>query len=116
MPLPFLWQSDWSQAELAVLAIVGRKANRNGACDLSGDRIAKLAGTSLSVVRSTLRAAERYGLVSIEQQRLIGQISLPNLVRIDDPAWRKWLSLSFDARQDRMFADYNREFRDQRHG
>ena len=109
IPLPFHWYAHWSVSGQAVLAIVGRKANRNGGvCDLVTDRIAKLSGTSVSTVKTTLRDAQRYGLVSIERHRRVGQVDRPNWIRIVDPEWREWLSLGLYERKDRTEDEYNR--------
>lgn len=109
MPLPFRWYAHWTVGQRAVLAIVGRNANRNGGvCDLVTDRIAKLSGTSVSTVKATLRDAQRYGLVSIERHKRVGQVNCPNWVRIVDPEWREWLSLGLYGRMDRTENEYNR--------
>ena len=95
MALPLDEMIAWTQAELAVLTVIGEVAYEHGVCDLLNGDIAERAGVSRSLVQRTLSDAAETGLISIE--RLRGSILRPNRVTIGSK-WRNWLASTYDER------------------
>jgi DNA-binding FadR family transcriptional regulator len=69
----------FSRKELSALAVVSAECARRGACALTLDAIAALAGVSRTTVRNALREARRLGLVEVEERR---QFAAPNLASV----------------------------------
>ena len=95
MALPLDEMIAWTQAELAVLTVIGEVAYEHGVCDLLNGEVAKRAGVSRSLVQRTLSDAAETGLISIE--RLRGSILRPNRITIGS-RWRDWLASTYDQR------------------
>jgi hypothetical protein len=85
--LPPALAAQFTQGELAALAVVARQFQQRQVCVLCVDQIAALAGVCGRLVQKTLRAAEAVGLVHIRDRRIPGQISLPNVVTIVSKEW-----------------------------
>lgn len=79
-------------AELAALAVVAREAQKSGACTWPIDRIAAVAGTSRSVVKRAIRAAEENGLLLRRERRRRGDRSDTNILTVVSREWRAWLA------------------------
>ena len=89
--LPPALAAQFTQGELAALAVVARQIQQRQVCVLCVDQIAALAGVCGRLVQKTLRAAEAVGLVHIRERRIPGQISLPNVVTTVSKEWLHWL-------------------------
>jgi hypothetical protein len=70
---------------LAVLKIISREVVRRGACTLTVDAIADLAGIDRSVVKVAIRTAKAEGLIKVER----GQTG-PNTITVS-AEWKAWL-------------------------
>lgn len=95
-PLPPKLAEWFPTGQLAVLAVVGLEAAKGQAqgrpwCDLAMDRIAAQAGVCRTLVRNALRAAQRLGLLRVQERRLSADRSDTNVVTITARAWWAWL-------------------------
>src|SRR5215213_6927889 len=91
--LPPQLAARFTLAEQAVLSVVSLQVEQGGACVLTLEHLAALAGVCRSTVRNALRQAQRVGLVSIEERRVSAWRNLPNKVRIVSDEWSAWLWL-----------------------
>jgi hypothetical protein len=91
--LPPQLAARFTLAEQAVLSVVSLQVEQGGACVLTLEHLAALAGVCRSTVRNALRQAQRVGLVSIEERRVSAWRNLPNKVRIVSDEWNAWLRL-----------------------
>jgi len=91
--LPPQIAAEFTQAEVAALAVVARECRRRGRCDLPIDAIAALAGVSRSVVQRALRHARHLRVASVQERRRRGQKSDTNIVAVLSPEWGAWLRL-----------------------
>jgi len=93
--LPNRLASSFTQAEVAVLAVIAReiKKQRNNLCEFPIGKISALAGCSETTTRNALREARHLGIVSITERRRNHRRSLTNLVSITSPLWQSWLRL-----------------------
>jgi hypothetical protein len=64
-----------------------------GACTLTLDHIAALAGVCRSSVKNALRQAQALGFIKIEERRLTAWRNAPNRVTVVSPEWLNWLRL-----------------------
>ncbi len=78
-------------AEQAVLSVVSLQVEQGGACMLTLEHLAALAGVCRSTVKNALRQAQRLGLVQVEERRLTAWRNAPNKVTIISPEWQAWL-------------------------
>lgn len=90
------WMPDhladqFTDGELAALAVIAEEHAERGACDLPMAKIAALAGVSEGTARNGLRAARALALIAIEHRPRPGQPNLTNVVRIVSPAWLAWI-------------------------
>lgn len=90
-PLPPALACKFTVAEIAVLRVVGDECRDKGRCERTLDELAARAGCCRSSARNALRAARQHGLVDIEERRVPGRRSLPNLVRVVSSEWMMWL-------------------------
>ena len=78
-------------AEQSVLAVVAVEVVAKGACTLTLEHIAALAGVCRSTAKNALREAQGLGLVRIEERRLTAWRNAPNKITITSPEWSAWL-------------------------
>jgi hypothetical protein len=78
--------------EEAVAAIYAEDYRRQGFCDDSKEQLAHRAGVVKRVVQRAQAALNKFGLIRIEQRERRGDRHETTLVKIADPAWRRWLS------------------------
>jgi hypothetical protein len=78
---------------LAVLKIVSGEVVRHGACTLSKDAIADLAGTDRTAVKVALRTAKAEGLIKVERGSRYNTITV-------SAKWKAWLDRYGDAPPD----------------
>jgi len=90
-PMPPALAALFTVAELAALRIVADECRDKGRCDRTLDELAARAGCCRTSARNAIRAARRHGLVHVEERRVPGRRSLPNVVRITSPEWLAWL-------------------------
>jgi hypothetical protein len=90
-PMPPALAARFTTGELASLRVVADEIVARGVCSLTLGEIAARAGVCRSTARNAVRAAARAGLVTIEERRRPGRVSLPNLIRITSREWRVWL-------------------------
>lgn len=107
--LPPQIAAEFTQAEVAALAVVARECQRRGRCELPIDAIAALAGVSRTSVQNALRHARRRGLLSVQERRRRGQKSLTNVVAIAVREWQAWLRMGGRV-QKREHHEYSNTF------
>lgn len=96
--LPPALAAEFTAAELAVMAVLAREAERPGGCRLHQDAVAALAGCCRRTVQYAVAKARRLGLLDVTERRRAGQKSLTNITRVRSPEWRVWLARRFKAR------------------
>jgi hypothetical protein len=79
---------------LAVLKIISGEVCRHGACSLTVDAIADLAGTDRTAVKVALRTAKAEGLIKVEQGHRY------NTITIVSAKWKAWPDHYGDAPPD----------------
>ena len=91
--MPPALASRFTQAELAVLAVIARQCQRGGACSLPLDAVAALAGVCRTSVKNAVREARLLGLILVRERRIPGRRSLTNIVTVISRDWLGWLRL-----------------------
>ena len=91
--LPPALAARFTLAETAVLAVIATEHLKHGACTLTIDHIAALAGVGRTTVKNALREAQRRGLARIEERRVSAWRNAPNVVTITAPEWTSWLRM-----------------------
>src|SRR5215212_3817814 len=91
--LPPALAARFTLAETAVLAVIAAEVLRHSRCTLTVGHIAALAGVCGQTVRNALRAAQRLGLLRIEERRLSAWRNAPNIVTITSREWTGWLRM-----------------------
>lgn len=91
--LPPQIAAEFTQAEVAALAVIARECQRRGRCELPIDAVAALAGVSRTTVQNALRHARRIGVLAVQERRRRGQKSLTNVVAITASEWQAWLRI-----------------------
>ena len=91
--LPPQLAARFTQAEVAVLAVVAVEVRKHGGCTLARGHIAALAGVSDSTVKRALRAARDAGLLNVEVRRVSAFRNDTNVVTIASREWTAWLRL-----------------------
>lgn len=66
----------YTEGQAAVMALICRVVRRSGRCDLTIERIAKLAGVGCSTVQHTMRAATANEHIQIERQHERGKVHI----------------------------------------
>lgn len=84
----------FTQAEVAVLAVMAAEAARHGRCTLAHGHLAALAGVSVSTVKRAFRAARDAGLVDVQVRRLSAFRNDTNAVSIVSREWLSWMRLA----------------------
>lgn len=92
--LPLALAAQFTQAEVAVLAVIAVETIKRGDCRLCLGHIAALAGVGETSVRRALRAARDLGLITVEERRLSRYRNDSNVVRIVSAEWTSWLRLA----------------------
>ena len=92
--LPPALAARFTQAEVAVLAVVALEAAKHGRCTLAHGHLAALAGVSDSTVKRALRAARLAGILNVEVRRVSAFRNDTNVVTIASPEWVSWLRLT----------------------
>jgi DNA-binding CsgD family transcriptional regulator len=90
-PMPAHLAQSFTPAEVAVLRIIADEHRDRSGCDRSVDEIAARAGVCRRTVQNALRHAERLGLVSITERRVVDRRNLPNIVRVVSREWLAWI-------------------------
>ena len=96
--LPAKLAQHFTLGQQAVLAVVGPLAATPSGCQLPLATIARRAGVGVTTASDALRRAWRLGLVMIEERRVRGRPSLPNLVRVTGWRWKAWLLRRWEMR------------------
>lgn len=91
--LPPQIAAQFTMAEQAALAVVGRIARRAEVVVEPLDKLAALAGVCRSSVKNALRLAEKLGLIRITIRRREGRRNDLNRIGIIAPAWQAWLRI-----------------------
>jgi hypothetical protein len=89
--IPAELASPFTVGGLAVLKVIADEYVRRGACTLSKDAIANLSGTSKTVAKHAIRAADTAGLIRREQSGRYTKIT------ITSAKWKAWLDHHGDA-------------------
>src|ERR671928_511554 len=89
--MPARLAARFTPGELAALRIIADEVRDHGKCDLPLGKIAACAGVGRTTVQNAIRVAVRFGLMSVQERRLPGARSLPNIIRIISAEWRSWL-------------------------
>lgn len=79
----------FTTAGQSVLSFVALKCRYGDRCDLPVNSIANIAQVSERTVQSTIRQAERMGLVEVQYRK-----RLPNVVRVVSQVWLDWWARS----------------------
>lgn len=90
-PVPPELVHEFTQAEHAALTVICGEVTRCGVCTWCLDKIAAIAGTCRTVVKSALRKARANGLLHRQERRRKGRKSLTNIVRVLRRSWGSWL-------------------------
>ena len=90
-PLPPHLTSHFTTCELAALRVIADDMKRHGVCTMFNDKIAAIAGTCRTIVKSALRKARALRLLTVDERRRAGQRSLTNVVRFLCTAWKQWI-------------------------
>jgi hypothetical protein len=90
-PMPARLAAYFTPGELAALRVIADEVRDHGKCDLTLGKIAACAGVGRTTVQNAIRVAERLGLVAVQERRLPGARSLPNVIRIVSAEWRSWI-------------------------
>lgn len=85
---------QFTQGEVAVLAVLAYQVATGGDCRLALDHIAAIAGVSRTTVRNAMRHARLAGLITVEERRLSRWRNAPNIVRIISTQWIAWMRLA----------------------
>jgi hypothetical protein len=91
--MPPQLQARFTLAESAVLAVVAAEVVRHGACTLTLDHIAALAGVSRSTVKNAMRQGAVLGVIRVEERRVSAWRNAPNRVTITSPEWCAWMRM-----------------------
>lgn len=81
----------FTEGERAALCIVGGECKRHGVCDLTVEEVADRAGVGKTTVQNATHEAKRLCLISLNERRVPGRKSLPNLIKIISLDWRSWI-------------------------
>lgn len=92
-PMPPTLACKFTTGQLSVLRIVGDEVRRKGRCTMYLAEIAARAGVCRRLAQGALRAAERLGLVHIEERRVSAFRNLTNIVMVISAEWLTWLRL-----------------------
>jgi hypothetical protein len=94
-PIPSEFVDRFTICEAASVAVIAGEIARKGCCDWFLAKIAALAGTCKSVVRSAVKKARACGLWFSTERRRAGYKSETNLIRALSKAWgaflRRWI-------------------------
>lgn len=90
--LPPQVAAHFTQAEVAVLAVVTREVGQHGRCTLTIGHIASVAGVCPTSVRNALREARALGFITIEERRLSACRNAPNRVSVISAEWCAWIA------------------------
>jgi hypothetical protein len=90
-PVPPELVDKFTQGEHAALTVVCGEIQHHGYCDLFLAKIAAIAGTCRTVVKTALRKGRDHALLHREERRRRGQKSLTNIVRAVRQSWGRWL-------------------------
>lgn len=90
-PVPPDLVHRFTVSQHAVLTVVAGEIQRVGACTWCLARIAAVAGTCETIVRTAMRLARDVGLLYSLERRRRGQKSLTNIVRVLRRSWGNWL-------------------------
>ncbi len=83
----------YSEAQRAVLAVIGIQARTRAGCVLSVSELARAADTRTHIVMVALKKARNDGLLqAVPRYREDGAADM-NLYLIQDAEWREWLGL-----------------------
>ena len=91
--LPPQIASRFTLAEQAVLAVIAVEVAGKGACTLTLDHIAALAGVCRKTVKNALREAAGLSFLRVEERRLTAWRNAPNRITVVSAEWLSWLRL-----------------------
>jgi hypothetical protein len=91
--LPPAFRGELTQAQRAVLAVVGQEVKRGGECRLCVEAIAAKAGVCKSTAKAALRWAKAEGHILVERRKLGHRRNDSNVITILAKAWVAWLRL-----------------------
>ena len=87
-------RASYSEAERAVLAVIGDRCRRKGFCDLCIDEIARIAGVGRTSVQNTIRKArskERSHISVRERPQERGK-HLTHVIKVICSSWLGWIT------------------------
>ncbi|MCJ2067570.1 helix-turn-helix domain-containing protein, partial [Methylobacterium sp. J-030] len=84
----------FTQAEVAVLALVAAEVARRSDCRLAIENLAAVPGVSSTTVKNAIREDARFGLLTVEERQITGWRNATNVVRITSREWTAWLRLA----------------------
>lgn len=91
--LPHELRASFTHGENAVAAVIRAEVRKRGSCALAWSTIAKAAGLAgVTVVKRFVRLAKRMMLISVDERRVRGGRSRPNIIRVISVAWLNWIN------------------------
>lgn len=91
-PLPSQMHRKFTEAQRAVLKVVGDEVKRKGWCQLYVAEIAARAGCCMTTARDAIHLAASCFMLTVQERRRNGRPHLSNTIRIISHEWRQWIA------------------------
>ena len=91
-PLPSQLHRKFTEAQRAVLKVVGDEVKRKGWCQLYVAEIAARAGCCMTTARDAIHLAASCFMLTVQERRRNGRPHLSNTIRIISHEWRQWIA------------------------
>lgn len=91
-PLPSQLHRKFTEAQRAVLKVVGDEVKRKGWCQLYVAEIAARAGCCMTTARDAIHLAASCFMLTVQERRRNGRPHLSNTIRIISHEWRRWIA------------------------
>ena len=91
-PLPSQLHRKFTEAQRAVLKVVGDEVKRKGWCQLFVAEIAARAGCCMTTARDAIHLAASCFMLTVQERRRNGRAHLSNTIRIISREWRQWIA------------------------
>ena len=91
-PLPSQLHRKFTEAQRAVLKVVGDEVKRKGWCQLYVAEIAARAGCCMTTARDAIHLAASCFMLTVQERRRNSRPHLSNTIRIISHEWRQWIS------------------------
>ena len=91
-PLPSQLHRKFTEAQRAILKVVGDEVKRKGWCQLYVAEIAARAGCCMTTARDAIHLAASCFMLTVQERRRNGRPHLSNTIRIISHEWRQWIA------------------------